>query len=216
MQSIICHRAQVCGCSQFSKSSRILDEKREAVHGKLQVLGEGGGRREKAERGAKERLISLLSEKCVWDRQMGCKYSEARTGAGTRERLVIEVWLWWKQYISWPRWLVLFWKGAISEPWLLHFTSTWSRTANLDLISEIQPWWGSPGGAASTACLAREAWRGTGDGKEERKKAREEGKKEGKGGLLSSLKLLSCLQVVSEGSMWPAVNHIAVKCDCCW
>lgn len=65
------------------------------------VGGRGGGRRrEKAERGEKERLISLLSEKCVWDRQMGCKYSEPRTGAETRERLVIEVWLWWKECIS--------------------------------------------------------------------------------------------------------------------
>lgn len=136
MQSIISRRAQVCGCSQFSKSSRILDEKREAVHGKLQVLGEGGGRRrEKAERGEKERLISLLSEKCVWDRQMGCKYSKPRTGAETRERLVIEVWLWWREHISWPRWLGLFWEGRFLRRGC---RSSHQPGAYLDLISDIQ------------------------------------------------------------------------------
>lgn len=180
MQSIISRCAQVCGCSQFSKSSRILDEKREAVHGKLQVLGEGGGRRrEKAERREKERLISLLSEKCVWDRQMGCKYSKPRTGAETRERLVIEVWLWWRQYISWPRWLVLFWKGEISELQLLRFTSTRTRTAYLDLISDIQV----PEGFSlrvSFNCLPRKgSLKGERGG---RKKGRKKKKKKKEGG----------------------------------
>lgn len=62
MQSIISHRAQVCGCSQFSKSSRILDEKREAVHGKLQVLGEGGREKERESREESEGEINFPLE----------------------------------------------------------------------------------------------------------------------------------------------------------
>lgn len=52
----------MCGCSQFSKSSRILDEKREAVHGKLQVLGGGGREKERESREGREGEINFPLE----------------------------------------------------------------------------------------------------------------------------------------------------------
>jgi len=92
--------------------------------------------------------------------------------------------------------------------WLPHFTSTWTRTAYLDLISDIQV----PVGFSlrvSFSCLScKGCLTGERGGEERKKKGKGEGKeggkegrKEGKDALLSSLKLLSCLQVVSKGTM---------------
>lgn len=88
--------------------------------------------------------------------------------------------------------------------WLPHFTSTWTRTAYLDLISDIQVPVGFSLRVSFNCLPCKGSLKGERGGEERKKKGKGEGKegrKKEKDALLSSLKLLSCLQVVSEGTM---------------
>lgn len=86
--------------------------------------------------------------------------------------------------------------------WLSHFTAAWTRTAYLDLISDIQVPVGFPLRVSFNCLPYKGSLEGQRGGEERKKKGKEkEERKEGRNVILSSLKLLSCLQVVSEGTM---------------